>query len=88
LPDGKIKRASDKSMSSPLAKNIPLRRLLKSALLSGRRCVPSHFAASLGVWRPIKPVDTGENGNVVIADLADTGQPALSALAERNVVPW
>src|SRR5216683_4270719 len=46
------------------------------------------LAGSLRVLRPIKPVDIGENGNVVIADFADTGQPALLTLAERNLFRW
>jgi hypothetical protein len=33
-------------------------------------------------------VDTGENGHAVIADFADTGEPALPTLAERNVFRW
>ena len=53
-----------------------------------RRSVPSLLTGSLGVSRPIKPVDIGENGNVVIADFADTGQPALPTLAERNICRW
>jgi hypothetical protein len=39
LPDGQIKRASGKSVSSPASKNIPLLPLLKS-VLKIRRLVP------------------------------------------------